>query len=157
MVLQPPKPRVLAPHNRLITNELLEVGFSGSRQKKVLVADPEGDIRELIAYNLGSRGYSIISASNPDECQHRLTPTSGIHLAIIDSHLGNPGELDKLLESAKKAGIKTVLMSTTTMDDVLGTSLTSTSKADAFIQKPFTTKSLFETVERLIGPAINTV
>mgnify|MGYP003487928876 FL=1 len=39
--------------------------------KKILIADDEPDILEIISYNLGGEGYEIITAKDGEEALHK--------------------------------------------------------------------------------------
>ena len=56
-----------------------------SKGKKILIADDEPDILEIIQYNLGKEGFEVITAKDGDEAltKARLTQPDLIILDIM--------------------------------------------------------------------------
>lgn len=55
----------------------------GSASMKILIADDEADIRNLIKISLEENGYTVLTAQNGKEALDMLM-SEEIHLAILD-------------------------------------------------------------------------
>jgi DNA-binding response OmpR family regulator len=69
-----------------------------SKPKRILIADDEADILEIISYNLTQNGYEVYTASNGDEALER-------------AKLLNP-DLINMFAGLKKLGNSTISSST---------------------------------------------
>jgi two-component system, OmpR family, alkaline phosphatase synthesis response regulator PhoP len=129
-----------------------------STVKKVLIADDEPDILEIIQYNLVAEGYDVVAAKNGDEALEMAK----IHqpaLIILDVMMpGKNGiEVCNLLR-AQEAYAKTVIIFLSALNDE-GTEVKGLETgADDYLTKPISPKVLVSKVNALfrrIAPSEN--
>ncbi len=114
--------------------------------KKVLVADDEPAITELVAFALEMEGFLVIQAPDGPEAL-RLVKEEHPDLAMVDVMM--PG-LDgrevcrRIKEDPETADIPVLLFSAAPNPDL------SRARADGFMPKPFDVNNLVDTVKRYI-------
>ncbi len=117
-----------------------------SAEKKVLVADDEESITELVAFALELEGFQVIQAPDGPEAL-RLAREEHPDLAMVDVMM--PG-LDgrevsrRLKEDPATSSIPVLLFSAAPNPDL------TEAKADGFMPKPFDINQLVDTVRRYI-------
>lgn len=115
--------------------------------KKILVADDEESITELVAFALELEGYQVIQAPDGPEAL-RLAREEHPDLAMVDVMM--PG-LDgrevsrRIKEDPATSNIPVLLFSAAPNPDL------SEAKADGFMPKPFDINQLVDTVRRYIA------
>ena len=115
--------------------------------KKVLVADDEQAITELVAFALELEGYRVIQAPDGPEAL-RLAKEEHPDLAMVDVMM--PG-LDgrevsrRLKDDPATSRIPVLLFSAAPNPDL------NEARADGFMPKPFDINQLLDTVRRYIG------
>jgi len=115
--------------------------------KKILVADDEESITELVAFALELEGYQVIQAPDGPEAL-RLAREEHPDLAMVDVMM--PG-LDgrevsrRIKEDPTTSNIPVLLFSAAPNPDL------SEAKADGFMPKPFDINQLVDTVRRYIA------
>lgn len=115
--------------------------------KKVLVADDEQAITELVAFALELEGYRVIQAPDGPEAL-RLAKEEHPDLAMVDVMM--PG-LDgrevsrRLKDDPATSHIPVLLFSAAPNPDI------DEARADGFMPKPFDINQLLDTVRRYIG------
>ncbi len=116
----------------------------------ILVVEDDGDIQELIAYNLGKEGYTVVVAASGERALE-LLGTTNPDLVLLDIMLPGIDGMDVLRElkrDGKTAGIP-VIMATAKSEDadiVSGLEL----GADDYIAKPFSPKVLIARIRALL-------
>lgn len=114
---------------------------------KVLVADDEPAITELVAFALEMEGFLVIQAPDGPEAL-RLVKEEHPDLAMVDVMM--PG-LDgrevsrRIKEDPDTAGIPVLLFSAAPNPDL------SRARADGFMPKPFDVNTLVETVKKYVA------
>ncbi len=119
---------------------------SDHNEKKVLVADDEQAITELVAFALEMEGYQVIQAPDGPEAL-RLTRIEHPDLAMVDIMM--PGldgrEVSRRIKGdPQTSDIPVLLFSAAPNPDLRD------AKADGFMPKPFDVNSLVDTVKRYI-------
>ncbi len=115
--------------------------------KKILVADDEEAITELVAFALELEGFQVIQAPDGPEAL-RLVKEEHPDLAMVDVMM--PG-LDgrevsrRIKEDPATAHIPVLLFSAAPNPDL------TEAKADGFMPKPFDVNQLVDTVRRYVG------
>jgi len=103
--------------------------------KKILIADDENDIVELLSYNLKKEGYEVFSASNGKEAleQAKLKPDV-ILLDVMMPELDGFEVLKRLQKEKLTANIPVIFLTarSSDIDEVVGLEL----GADDYIVKP---------------------
>lgn len=110
---------------------------------KILIADDEADIRNLIKISLEENGYSILTAENGKEALD-IIMSKDVDLAILDIMMPVLDGFNLLRKIREKSTVPVILLTARTddMDKVLGLGL----GADDYISKPF---SLAELIARV--------
>jgi two-component system phosphate regulon response regulator PhoB len=123
----------------------------------ILVVEDDPDIQELLVYNLGKEGYTVITADNGEKAL-RLAPTVNADLILLDIMLPGMDGTDVLRELRKDARTAEipVIMTTAKSEDsdiIAGLEL----GADDYITKPFSPRVLVARIRNLLrrnaGPA----
>ena len=116
--------------------------------KKILVAEDEQAIRELVVINLKRAGYDTLEAGSGDEALQIYERENGnIDVALLDIMM--PGELDglavcrRLREKSGSIGIILLTARTQEMDKVSGLMM----GADDYVTKPFSPSELVARVD----------
>jgi len=127
---------------------------------RVLLVDDEQDIVDTIKYSLELRGYEVDVAYDGLSALHKGREGS-YGLMILDVMLpGKNGyEVSRLLKEEMAAGtvqpFKILLITARKLDNDLREEFVSTwSKADACLYKPFDLEALLERIGELAGDAI---
>jgi DNA-binding response OmpR family regulator len=122
--------------------------------KRILVAEDQTDIRDLLALNLRSAGYEVAEAVDGLAALARLTGENALvhDVLILDLMMPGMDGLD-LCKTLRARGINTpILMLTaksTELDRVLGLEL----GADDYLTKPFSLAELLARVKALLRRA----
>ena len=118
-------------------------------QKKILIADDEPDILEILRYNLEQEGYQVISASNGNAAIEMAKKTNP-DLVILDIMMpGKTGlEVCRILRQ-QPAFKETLIVFLTAMSDESSEIKGLETGADDFIIKPISPKVLLSKVTAL--------
>lgn len=110
---------------------------------KILIADDEADIRNLIKISLGENGYIVLEAKNGKEALDMLM-SEVIHLAILDVMMPVMDGFNLLRKIRECSTIPVIMLTARTddMDKVLGLGL----GADDYLSKPFSVSELIARV-----------
>lgn len=110
---------------------------------RILVADDEADIRNLIKVSLEENGYTVLTAQNGKEALGILL-SEDIHLAILDVMMPQMDGFNLLRKIREHSTIPVILLTARTddMDKVLGLGL----GADDYVSKPFSVTELIARV-----------
>lgn len=121
-------------------------------KKRVLIADDEPNIVVSLEFLMQQSGYEIRTAANGDEA---LTAASEFrpHLMLLDLMMPvrNGYEVCQAVrENPGLKGMKIVMLTAKGRELEVAKGLAI--GADAYVTKPFATRELLETVQRLLGP-----
>lgn len=110
---------------------------------KILIADDEADIRNLVKISLEENGYTVLSAQNGKEALDLLL-SEDIHLAILDVMMPIMDGFNLLRKIREYNTIPVIMLTARTddMDKVLGLGL----GADDYLSKPFSVSELIARV-----------
>ena len=110
---------------------------------KILIADDEIDIRNLIKISLEENGYTVLTAQNGKEALDILM-SQDIHLAILDVMMPVMDGFNLLRKIREHSTIPVIFLTARTddMDKVLGLGL----GADDYLSKPFSVAELIARV-----------
>lgn len=110
---------------------------------KILIADDEADIRNLIKISLEENGYTVLAAQNGKEALDLLL-SEDIHLAILDIMMPVMDGFNLLRKIREYNTIPVIMLTARTddMDKVLGLGL----GADDYLSKPFSVSELIARV-----------
>lgn len=120
-----------------------------SLSKKILIADDEPDIIEILSFNLKEEGYEVFTARNGDEALEKAAKTKP-DLIILDVMMpGKSGiEVCNILRT-QPASNTTLIIFLTAMSDESAEILGLETGADDYITKPISPKVLLSKVNAL--------
>jgi two-component system, OmpR family, alkaline phosphatase synthesis response regulator PhoP len=120
------------------------------RASKVLIADDEPDILEILKYNLVKEGYQVVTAQNGDEAIVQAKQTNP-DLIILDIMMpGKTGvEVCEILR-AQPAFKDTLIMFLTALSDEATQVKGLSTGADDYISKPISPRVLVSKVQSLL-------
>ncbi|MEO6930498.1 MAG: response regulator transcription factor [Chitinophagaceae bacterium] len=124
--------------------------------KKILIADDEPDILEILEYNLGSEGYEVTVAGNGDEALHQAKKMKP-DLIILDVMMpGKTGvEVCKILRTLPDFQ-DTLIIFLTALNDETSQMKGFDTGADDYLNKPISPKLLLTRVNALFRRAAKT-
>jgi two-component system alkaline phosphatase synthesis response regulator PhoP len=122
----------------------------GNNEKAILVVDDEKNIRELVKFNLESRGFKVIEAADGEEALN-LVKTMAPDLIILDLMLPKIDGLEvcRILKgdpSTKKLPIIMLTALGDEIDKIVGLEM----GADDYITKPFSPRELVARVRAVM-------
>lgn len=122
----------------------------GNNEKAILVVDDEKNIRELVKFNLESRGFKVIEAADGEEALN-LVKTMAPDLIILDLKLPKIDGLEvcRILKgdpSTKKLPIIMLTALGDEIDKIVGLEM----GADDYITKPFSPRELVARVRAVM-------
>lgn len=106
-----------------------------TQKSKVLIADDEAEIRDLLRLYLEKEGYEIIEASDGREVLQKLQEDEGIGILLLDIMMPELDGFHVLKRLREERNLPVVILSAKTADNdkILGLDL----GADDYIAKPF--------------------
>lgn len=122
-----------------------------SRGFKILVADDEVSIVELVKANLEREGYEVLTATNGLEALEKIRSECPklIILDIIMPILDGYEVLEAVRAEAETANIPVIILTAFPSD--VGAVAAFEHEADAYLQKPFDPETLVVLVKRLLA------
>ena len=102
---------------------------------RILVADDEEEIRELLRLYLEKEGYEVLEAVDGEQALHLLQEYGDVAMLILDIMMPKKDGFHVLKELREKSNLPVIILSAKTadMDKILGLDL----GADDYIAKPF--------------------
>ncbi len=127
-----------------------------SSKKKILIADDEPDILEILQFNLATEGYEVFTAKNGDEAIIKATSTSP-DLIILDIMMPGKNGIDvcKHLRAISQFS-NTLIIFLTAINDDLSEVKGLESGADDYLNKPIRPKVLLSKVNALFRRIVKT-
>ena len=131
-----------------------------AKHRKVLIADDEPDIVEILKYNLEKEGYEVITARDGDEALHKARQTSP-NLIVLDMMMPRKSgmEVCELLR-AQSQFKDTLIMFLTALNDETTQLRGFDTGADDYVSKPVSTSVFVSKVNALfrrVKPSENKV
>ena len=120
---------------------------------KVLVADDEHNIRNILDFSLNAEGFQVISALNGEDA-FKLAVESSPHLIILDVMMPGQGGVEtcRALKADKRtASVPIILLTAMAGRENRAAGLAA--GADAYITKPFSPQNVIDIVQELLGVA----
>lgn len=114
-------------------------------KQKILIADDEPEIREVLRMMLESEGYDIVEACNAQEAVER---TEGVDLVILDILMPGESGIQACTKIREKSNVPILFLTAKSgeHDKVLGFS----AGGDDYLVKPFSYMELLSRVKALI-------
>jgi DNA-binding response OmpR family regulator len=119
--------------------------------KKILIADDEPNIVVSLEFLMRQKGYDVKVVHNGEDALEAV-PSFGPDLILLDVMMPRMSGYDlcqKVRENPAWAAIRIVMLSAKGRDIEVTKGMAV--GADAYVTKPFSTKDLLATVERLLG------
>lgn len=118
---------------------------------KIVIAEDEPDIRELIAFTLRFSGYEVVAGSNGEE-GYNLTKTEHPDLVILDVRMPKMTGYDacrKIKADPETAKIPVIFLSAKGQENEIEQGLAS--GAEKYLLKPFAPDQLAEQVKVILS------
>ena len=118
---------------------------------RVVIADDDADIRELVAFKLTNAGYEVHTAADGVEALEAVT-TLEPDLAILDVMMPGLTGLDvlrRMRDGAGPEGCRVLLLTARARDTEVDSGFAA--GADDYVTKPFSPRELLRRVDSLIG------
>jgi two-component system OmpR family response regulator len=120
-------------------------------QTRILVADDEGDIRDLLTFKLGQAGYTVQAVGNGTQALAAIEADPP-DLAVLDFMMPGLSGIDvlrKIREDGRLTGVRVILLTARARDaDVDAGFVTG---ADDYIIKPFSPRELLHRVNTVLA------
>lgn len=127
-----------------------------SNKNKILIADDEPDILEILQFNLNTEGYEVITAKNGDEAIIKAKSASP-DLIILDIMMPGKNGIDVCRELRTNPQFNnTLIIFLTAISDDLSEVKGLESGADDYLNKPIRPKVLLSKVNALFRRMIKT-
>ncbi len=118
-------------------------------KKRILVVDDEGDIVELIRYNLSKEGFEVLGARNGKEALGKISPAPDLVILDIMMPVMDGFETCRRLKAQPASAMIPVVFLTASsneVDEVVGLEL----GADDYVQKPISPRTLVARVKSVL-------
>ena len=102
---------------------------------RILIADDEGEIRDLLRLYLEKEGYEVLEAANGEETLQVLQKHKDVAMLLLDIMMPKKDGFHVLKELRQNSNLPVIILSAKTSDNdkILGLDL----GADDYIAKPF--------------------
>jgi DNA-binding response OmpR family regulator len=120
---------------------------------KVLVADDEHNIRNILDFSLHAEGFQVVSALNGEDA-FKLAVESTPDLVILDVMMPGQGGVETcraLKNDRRTARVPVILLTAMAGRENRAAGLDA--GADAYITKPFSPQKVIDAVQELLGVA----
>lgn len=118
---------------------------------RVVIADDDDDIRELVAFKLSNAGYEVSTARDGIEALETIKATAPA-LAILDIMMPGLSGLDvvrRLRDGEGPEGCRVILLTARARDSEVDAGFAA--GADDYVIKPFSPRELLRRVNALLG------
>ncbi len=122
---------------------------------KILLADDEPDMTNVIGKSLKLSGYEVIIAADGLECVNKAHSEMP-DVILLDNVMPNMNgltALEKLRESEKTRNIPVIIVTALADEDSIGKALKA--GADSYVIKPFDYESLLEKIIKVLKPGLD--
>jgi DNA-binding response OmpR family regulator len=117
----------------------------------IAIIDDDPDILDASSLVLKSKGYDIITASNPDD-GYKIVTEKKPNLIILDVMMDEPDDGFYLAQKFRKDGIKTPILMYTSVSKAIGLDFGKSEMVpvDDFVEKPISPEELIQKVVNLL-------
>ncbi len=132
--------------------ELEPAREESSRHATILLVEDNDELRGLLQHVLEKQGHTILAAEDPAKAME-LAAAHGRGIELLLSDVVMPGGTGTDLAfrlGSQNPALKVILMSGYT-DDALAGREADTTRADAFLEKPFATQELLRLIRKLLS------
>jgi len=118
---------------------------------KIAIIDDDPDIIDASTIVLKSKGYEIVTATNPDD-GYNIVKDNMPDLIILDVMMNEPDDGFFLAQKFRKEKIDTPILMYTSVSKTIGMDfgINELVPVDDFVEKPISPEELIQKVERLL-------
>lgn len=119
---------------------------------KIAIIDDDPDILDASSLVLQSKGYEVVTASNPDD-GYKLIKEQNPSLIILDVMMNEPDDGFFLAQKLRREKIEIPIIMYTSVSKTLGLEFAAGEMipVDDFVEKPISPDSLIQKVEKLLS------
>ncbi|MGQ9643266.1 MAG: response regulator transcription factor [Ignavibacterium sp.] len=119
---------------------------------KIAIIDDDPDILDASTLILQSKGYDIITATNPDD-GYKIIKEQNPDLIILDVMMNEPDDGFFLAQKLRREKIETPIIMYTSVSKTLGLEFAAGEMipVDEFVEKPISPETLIDKVEKLLA------
>jgi DNA-binding response OmpR family regulator len=119
---------------------------------KIAIIDDDPDIVDASSLVLTSKGYDVVTATNPDD-GYKIVMEHHPDLIILDVMMNEPDDGFFLAQKFRKMNIYTPIIMYTSVSKTLGLEYGAGElvPVDEFVEKPISPETLIEKVEKLLA------
>ncbi len=117
----------------------------------IAIIDDDPDILDASSLVLRSKGYDIITATNPDD-GYNIIKSKKPSLIILDVMMEEPDDGFFLAQKLRREKIKTPILMYTSISKAIGLDFDKSEMVpvDDFVEKPISPEELLQKVEKLL-------
>jgi DNA-binding response OmpR family regulator len=118
---------------------------------KIAIIDDDPDIVDASSLVLTSKGYEVVTATNPDD-GYKIVKENSPDLIILDVMMNEPDDGFFLAQKFRKENISTPIIMYTSVSKSLGMDfgVNELVPVDEFVEKPISPEQLIGKVEKLL-------
>jgi DNA-binding response OmpR family regulator len=118
---------------------------------KIIIIDDDPDILDASTLVLSSKGFEVITASNPDD-GYKMVIENKPDLIILDVMMNEPDDGFFLAQKFRRNNIKTPILMYTSVSKAIGMDfgVGEMVPVDEFVEKPISPEELIRKVEKLL-------
>jgi len=118
---------------------------------KIAIIDDDPDILDASELVLTSKGYEVITATNPDD-GYKIVKDQSPDLIILDVMMNEPDDGFFLAQKFRREKITIPIIMYTSVSKTLGLEFTAGEMipVDEFVEKPISPETLIDKVEKLL-------
>ncbi|MGD1007760.1 MAG: response regulator [Ignavibacteriaceae bacterium] len=118
---------------------------------KIAIIDDDPDILDASSLVLTSKGYEVVTATNPDD-GYKIVKENSPDLIILDVMMNEPDDGFFLAQKFRKEKISSPIIMYTSVSKSLGMDfgVNELVPVDEFVEKPISPEQLIEKVEKLL-------
>jgi DNA-binding response OmpR family regulator len=119
---------------------------------KIAIIDDDPDILDVSSLVLQSKGYQVVTASNPDD-GYKLIKEENPSLIILDVMMTEPDDGFFLAQKLRREKIDIPIIMYTSVSKTLGLEFAAGEMipVDEFVEKPISPETLIQKVEKLLS------
>lgn len=119
---------------------------------KIAIIDDDPDILDVSSLVLQSKGYQVVTASNPDD-GYKIIKEENPSLIILDVMMTEPDDGFFLAQKLRREKIDIPIIMYTSVSKTLGLEFAAGEMipVDEFVEKPISPETLIQKVEKLLS------
>lgn len=119
---------------------------------KIAIIDDDPDILDASSLILQSKGYDVITATNPDD-GYKIVKEQNPDLIILDVMMNEPDDGFFLAQKLRREKVETPIIMYTSISKTLGLEFAAGEMipVDEFVEKPISPETLIDKVEKLLA------